>query len=215
MPLIDKKISELDPASALELLMTSELAIAPLGHPQTLRVSLELIQNLIGGERVFMAATDPVLETGRENDNWLNTDIGSFWKKQNGNWVKKYQFTPGTGGSSNIDQSFETILYAASRSVAYNPLRPKKKITLTGDIQVTNTGTVNGSQGIYLLVQDNTGNHSAYINGATIDINPGANQSTIIGWMFDGTGYHYSTNYSRNAFIMAVSNDIENTLQLI
>lgn len=212
---IDKKISGLNPATALELLIDAEIAIAPIGSTQTLKASLEAIADLIGGEKTYMDAGDPLIATGRERDNYLNTDTGAFFKKEAGIWNLKYQFASGTG-TGNVNQSFETLVYAAAKTVAYNPIRPKKKITLTGDISITNTGTSNGSHGIYLLIQDSTGSRSATINGQNIQINPYPDGRTVIGWMYDGTNYDFSTNYIPNTGpVLGITDDINNTFQLI
>lgn len=94
------------------------------------------------------------------------------------------------------DKSFETLTYSATPSVTYNPLRPNKKYTLTGNIAITNTSTSNGASGIYEFVQDGTGNRTVSINGTSITINPAASSPTLVGWFYDGSIYTYDVNYT-------------------
>ncbi len=100
-------------------------------------------------------------------------------------------------GQATVDKSFETLTYASTLSVAFNALRPNKKITLTGNIAITNTGTVNGSCGVFDIFQDGTGGRTVTINGTAVLINPTASTPTLIGWFYDGSAYSFDSTYAQ------------------
>jgi hypothetical protein len=95
-----------------------------------------------------------------------------------------------------IDASFESLTYASTLSVAFDMMRPNKKITLTGNIAITNTGVDNTSSGLYEITQDGTGSRTVTINGTSVSVNPAANSRTLIGWVYNGAAYNFDSNYS-------------------
>lgn len=96
-----------------------------------------------------------------------------------------------------VNDSFETLTYSATLSVAYNALRPNKYIDLTshGNIVINNTGVDGSSSGEYLIKQDAT-TRVVTVNGTVVSINPAAASKTIIQWIYDGTDYSFDTNYT-------------------
>lgn len=109
---------------------------------------------------------------------------------------------------SIVDESFETLTYNPTLSVAYNEVRPNKQIVLTGNIVITNTGTSNGSTGLYLFTNDSTP-RTVSINGTSITINPTASSKTIVQWAYDGTSYNFDTNYSlTQSIVKAVTSEV-------
>lgn len=98
---------------------------------------------------------------------------------------------------TGIDKSFELISYASSLSIAYDEVRPNKKIgILTGNIAITSTGASNGSSGFYLVSQDGTGSRAVTVEGQSIIVNPAASSSTLIGWMYDGINFYIESSFS-------------------
>lgn len=68
-----------------------------------------------------------------------------------------------SGGGTTVDTAFITQTYLATMSVAHNPEQPNFNIYLTGNLDLTITGTVNGDAGIINLYF--SGTEIATLNG--------------------------------------------------
>jgi hypothetical protein len=69
-------------------------------------------------------------------------------------------------------------------------------VTLGGNRTLSITNAVSGDYGTLIITQDGTGSRTLTVPNATVPINPTAGASTVIGFTYDGTTFHWSAGYN-------------------
>lgn len=108
----------------------------------------------------------------------------------------------GTSGTSGaiVDTAFQVLTYADTMEVAYDNLQPNFEINLTGDLDLTITGTANGDSGLVNLYF--SGNEVAVLNGLTSLIITGAGEMVACCFEHDTNGLRWSNQVNPQLFAL-------------